>query len=109
ANTARDAVARLMTLLGMSGTAFSQEIMAQLIARAIHIIVHVARYADGHRRISSIVEVGAHQGTAVELHEGFAVQPSGVAPARVVGGRFAQATGTRLFGPFGSVAPGAQS
>src|SRR5262249_16695395 len=96
ANTAHDAIARLMTLLGMSGTLFSQEIMAQLIARAIHIIVHVARYADGRRRISSIVEVGEQKGTAVELFEVFVFQQTGVGDDGVVRGRFAQPTGTRL-------------
>src|SRR5215813_7977742 len=87
ANSARDAVARLMTLLGMSGTTFSQEIMAQLIARAIHIIVHVARYADGRRRISSIVELGEHRGADVQLDEIYAfVQTGATERGDVVGG-----------------------
>src|SRR5438309_2763670 len=40
ANSADDAIARLMTMLGMSGTAFSEETMGTLIGRAIHVVVH---------------------------------------------------------------------
>jgi len=96
ANTARDAVSRLMTLLGMSGTTFSQDTMAQLIARAIHIIVHVTRYADGRRRISSIVEVGEQHGPTVELLEVFAFQSSGAGDNGAVQGRFLVRAPTRL-------------
>ena len=72
ANSAKDAVSRLMTMLGMSGVTFSETIMAQMIASAVHVVVHVHRGADGRRRISSIVELsGQTQGSEVEIEELF--------------------------------------
>ncbi len=61
ANSAEDAVSRLMTMLGMSGTAFSEETMATLIGKAIHVVVHVSRMQDGKRRITGISEVVGHR------------------------------------------------
>jgi pilus assembly protein CpaF len=46
--------------------------MAQLISRAVHVILHVGRNQDGKRRISSIVEVVGQNGSDVEVQEVFA-------------------------------------
>jgi pilus assembly protein CpaF len=96
ANSARDAIARMMTMLGMTGTQFSEQIMAQLIARALHIIVHVVRYTDGKRRISSIVEIVDYQGSQVEVREIFAFRSEGVDASGGIRGEFTQ-PGTTQF------------
>jgi pilus assembly protein CpaF len=88
ANSARDALSRLMTMLGLSGTTFSEEIMAQLISRAIHIIVHVTRSSDGKRRVSSVVEIVGQNGSQIETQEIFAWSP----PQN----KFVRGQGTRL-------------
>jgi pilus assembly protein CpaF len=96
ANSARDAVSRLMTMLGMTGTQFSEEIMAQLIARAVHVIVHVGRGSDGKRRVSSIVEVSEQKGADVEVEEIFTFQASGIGPDGVLRGRFLRTGNTQF-------------
>ena len=57
ANTPRDAVDRLMMMLALSGVTLSNESMAQFISRSVRVIVQVARFLDGKRRITHIAEV----------------------------------------------------
>src|SRR6185503_16180139 len=52
ANSTRDALGRLTTMLGMAGTPLAEDTMKTMIARAVHVIVHVARFKDGQRRIT---------------------------------------------------------
>jgi pilus assembly protein CpaF len=75
ANSARDAISRLVTMLSLSGAAFSESTMAQLIERALSVVVHVTRGADGQRRVSSILEVVGRNGANVELRELYAWVP----------------------------------
>lgn len=57
ANTPKDAVDRLMMMLALSGVALSNQSMAQFIARSVRVVVQVARFPDGPRRITHISEV----------------------------------------------------
>jgi pilus assembly protein CpaF len=90
ANSAEDAIARLMTMLGMAGTAFSEETMATLISRALHIVVHVSRMQDGKRRITGISEVIGQQGTSITMHQVFAFERTGITSDGGVIGRHVQ-------------------
>jgi pilus assembly protein CpaF len=99
ANSARDAVARLMTMLGLSGVQLSPEIMAQLVARAVHLIVHVTRTREGRRRISSIVEVLGHEGVEVKMQEIFAYQAQGGTGSKPCG-RFVRSARTHFVDRF---------
>ena len=56
-NTPKDAVDRLMMMLALSGVALSNESMSQFIARSVRVVVQVARFSDGTRRITHIAEV----------------------------------------------------
>jgi pilus assembly protein CpaF len=67
ANTARDAISRLMTMLGMTGTPLAEETMATMVSRAIHVIVRVSRMKDGRRRVCEIAEIDGRQGTEITL------------------------------------------
>jgi pilus assembly protein CpaF len=96
ANSADDAVSRLMTMLGMAGTAFSEETMATLISRALHIIVHVSRMQDGKRRITGISEIVGQNGAAVHLHQVFAFERSGLTSDGSIIGRHVQKAHTTL-------------
>jgi pilus assembly protein CpaF len=87
ANSADDAISRLMTMLGMTGTAFSEETMATLIGRAIHVILHVSRMQDGKRRVTAISEVLGQQGTAIQLNPVFAFERTGITSDGSVIGR----------------------
>ncbi len=57
ANTPKDAVDRLMMMLALSGITLSSESMSQFIARSVRVVVQVARFPDGPRRITHIAEV----------------------------------------------------
>jgi len=87
ANNADDAVTRLVTMLGMAGTKLSENMMLQMIARAIHLIVFVNRQSDGTRRLAGIAEVqGLHNGE-VQLHFPYQYEQWGVnAQGQVEGG-----------------------
>ena len=86
ANSTRDALGRLTTMLGMAGTALAEETMKTMISRAIHIIVHVARFKDGQRRITGISEITGQMGATVNLHDVFVFERRGVsASGSVIG------------------------
>lgn len=67
ANTPRDAVDRLMMMLALSGITLSNESMAQFISRSVRVVVQVARFLDGKRRITHIAEVGEYDGSRVPV------------------------------------------
>jgi pilus assembly protein CpaF len=85
ANTPRDALARLETMILMSGTALPVRAMREQIASAIDVIVQVARMADGSRRVVSIAEVAGIDGDVVTTSDLFDFKRKGVANGRVVG------------------------
>ena len=74
-NTPKDAVDRLMMMLALSGITLSNASMAQFIARSVRMVVQVARFADGARRITSIAEVGDYSGERVDVKDIFAYSP----------------------------------
>ncbi len=78
ANSADDAISRLMTMLGMSGTTFSEETMSTLISRAVHIVLHVSRMQDGKRRITGISEVLGQKGSQIQMHQVFSFERTGM-------------------------------
>src|SRR5688500_13709365 len=57
ANSARDALARLEHMIGMTGIDLPMRSMRAQIASALHIVVQLARMADGHRRLLSVQEI----------------------------------------------------
>jgi pilus assembly protein CpaF len=96
ANSAEDAISRLMTMLGMSGTAFSEETMATLISRAIHIVIHVSRMNDGKRRITGISEVVGQNAAAITMHQLFAFERTGLTSDGGIIGRHVQKAQSQL-------------
>jgi pilus assembly protein CpaF len=96
ANSPDDAIARLVTMLGMTGTPLGEATMASMIGRAVHVVVQVARAADGKRRITSIAEVAGVEGTRVALREVFAFERGAPAADGTVRGRHVARGGSRL-------------
>jgi pilus assembly protein CpaF len=90
ANSTRDAVSRLSTMLGMAGTQLAEETMKTLIARAIHIVVHVTRGSDGRRRISGIAEITGQMGANIQMHDVFTFERTGVGDSGSVLGQHRQ-------------------
>ncbi|HET6345006.1 MAG TPA: CpaF/VirB11 family protein, partial [Myxococcota bacterium] len=76
ANTPQDAVSRLMMMLALSGVSLSSETMAEFIARSVRVVVQVARFPDGTRRITHIAEViETAKGERVDVHNIYSYSP----------------------------------
>src|SRR5215813_1395116 len=87
ANTSRDALARLETMIQMTGLRLSERAMRQQIASAIDVIIQVARLSDGSRRITSICELLGIERNQILMQEIFRYERRGVDEAgRVLGG-----------------------
>ncbi|RMH40200.1 MAG: CpaF family protein [Deltaproteobacteria bacterium] len=100
ANSATDAMNRLMTMLGMTGSALTEQTMATMIARAVHVVVHLSRMQDGARRITEIAEVVGLAGTEVQLNTVFRYERSGFHSDGRMIGRHVQVADTTLHDRF---------
>jgi pilus assembly protein CpaF len=71
ANSTRECLGRLEMMMLLSGFSIPQRAMRQQVASAINIIVHVARLADGSRRMMKISEVTGMEGEAIMMQDLF--------------------------------------
>lgn len=94
ANTPRDALSRLETMIQMTGMRLSDRAMRQQIASAVNLVIQVARLTDGTRRIVSISEITGMEGEMITMQEIFLFERTGVDAAGKVIGRF-RTTGIR--------------
>src|SRR5690242_3837356 len=94
ANTSRDALARLETMIQMAGLRLSDRAMRQQIASAINVVIQVARLSDGTRRITSISEITGMEGETITMQDVFMYERRGVDQNGRVIGRF-RPTGVR--------------
>src|SRR6266480_1588238 len=94
ANTPRDALSRLETMIQMTGMRLSERAMRQQIASAINLVLQVARLSDGTRRVTSISEITGMEGETITMQEIFQFERTGVDREGIVIGRF-RATGIR--------------
>jgi pilus assembly protein CpaF len=86
ANSARDALARLETMVLMAGTNLPNRAMREQIASALDVIVQVQRFPDGSRRIVSVTEVTGMEGDVVTTQDIFRYRRRGISPdGRVIG------------------------
>lgn len=69
ANTPRDAVSRIETMVLMSNTNMEQRAIRRQIASAIHMVVQIRRYPDGVRRIESISEITGMEQDIITMQE----------------------------------------
>jgi pilus assembly protein CpaF len=93
ANTPRDSLSRLETMIQMTGMTLSERAMRQQIASAIDVVLQVARLSDGTRRVTSISEITGMEGDTITMQEIFQFERTGVEQGQVIG-RF-RATGIR--------------
>lgn len=78
ANTPRDALARMETMVMMSGMELPSRAIREQIAAAIHLIVQIGRLSDGSRRVVSVCEVHGMEGNVIVLQDLFTFQQKGV-------------------------------
>ncbi|MEK7404867.1 MAG: CpaF family protein [Acidobacteriota bacterium] len=94
ANSARDAFSRLETMVMMASQHIPDKVIRQMLASAIHIVIHMVRLSDGSRKIASVSEVlGVEQGI-VEIRDVFEFERLGISPRGKVLGKF-RASGYR--------------
>ncbi len=93
ANTTRDALARLETMVSMANLNLPEKAMRQQIAAAINVVIQVARLSDGTRKVVSITELVGMEGDVITMQDIFLYDRQGMDGDKVVG-QF-KATGIR--------------
>jgi pilus assembly protein CpaF len=94
ANTPRDALSRLETMVAMANVNLPDKAMRQQISSAIQIVIQQARMSDGTRKVTSISEITGMEGDIITMQEIFRFDKMGLTPEGKVAGRFL-ATGVR--------------
>ena len=88
ANTPRDALARLETMVLMAGMDLPAKAIREQIASAVHIIVQQTRFSDGSRRLSYITEVSGMEVDIVTLQDIFYFKQEGFTSDGKIKGRY---------------------
>ena len=94
ANTPRDALGRIETMVAMGATNLPERAIRQQIASAIQVVVQQTRLSDGSRRVTSVSEITGMEGDVITMQEIFAFEKLGITQEGKVIGRF-RATGVR--------------
>jgi len=94
ANSARDALSRLETMVLMAGMALPLRAMRDYISSALNMIVHVSRLSDGTRKIVRVSEISGMEEDVVTTQDIFMFQQDGIGADGAVRG-FHRATGIR--------------
>ncbi|UCF82898.1 MAG: CpaF family protein [Desulfobacteraceae bacterium] len=88
ANSPRDALMRLETMVTMANLDIPNEFLKRYVSSAINIIIHIARLADGTRKVTSLQEITGMEGNMITLQEIFSFQQTGIDREGRVRGRF---------------------
>ena len=94
ANSPRDALARVETMVMMAGYDLPLRAIRQQIASALDLVIHLERVEDGTRRVTAITEVQRMESEVITLQDIFEFRVERVTPERVVVGKL-EATGLR--------------
>ena len=94
ANSSRDALHRIETMVLMAGIELPVRAIRQQASAALDLIVHLDRLDDGSRRVTSITEVQRMESEVITLQELFQFKIDSVAPDRTITGQL-YATGLR--------------
>lgn len=88
ANTPRDALSRLESMVAMSNLNMPEHTVRRQIASAISIVVQVARLSDGSRKVISISEITGMEENIISMQEIFSFNRKGIGPDGTVIGTF---------------------
>ena len=99
ANTPRDALSRLETMVLMSGMDLPLKVVRQQISSAVDLIIQQTRLKDGSRKVTAITEVVGMEGDTVVLTDIFKFEQTGIGEHGKIKGEL-KATGIRpIFSP----------
>jgi pilus assembly protein CpaF len=85
ANTPRDCISRLETLVLMAGMELPLQVVRKQIASAVNLIVQQARLRDGSRKVIQITEVVGMEGDTIVMQDLFKYEDQGEKEGKVVG------------------------
>jgi pilus assembly protein CpaF len=94
ANSARDALYRLDTMVAMANLNIPDKAVRQQVASAVNLVVQVTRMSDGTRKVTGISEITGMEGEVITMQDIFTFDRLGLTPEGKVAGRF-RATGIR--------------
>ncbi len=94
ANTPRDALRRIETMILMAGANLPARAMREQVSSAINVLVHIARLSDGSRKVLKVSEITGMEGEIVTMQDIFIFEKKGVLEDGKVLGAF-RATGIR--------------
>jgi pilus assembly protein CpaF len=78
ANTPRDALSRIETMIAMAGLQLPQRAVRSQIAAAIQVVIQLTRQSDGTRKLASLQEITGMEGEVVSMQEIFTLERRGV-------------------------------
>jgi pilus assembly protein CpaF len=86
ANSPRDAVARLETMAMMANLNLPEKAVRRQIASAVTLVIQIARFNDGTRRVTHMTEITGMEDDVVSMQDVFVFEKQGVGPeGRVLG------------------------
>jgi pilus assembly protein CpaF len=94
ANTPRDALTRIETMIAMGATNLPERAMRQQMSSAINVVIQQTRLSDGSRRVTNISEITGMEGDIITMQDIFIFEKTGLSAEGKVTGRF-RATGVR--------------
>ena len=94
ANSPRDAIARLETMVMMANLNLQEKAIRRQIASAVTLVLHMARFNDGSRRLINITEITGMEGDVISMQDVFVFEKQGVSSEGRTLGTFT-ATGIR--------------
>jgi pilus assembly protein CpaF len=94
ANTPRDALARLETMVAMSNLGIPDSAIRRQISSAIDLVIQVSRLSDGTRKVITVAEITGMEGDVISMQDIFIFRKRGVRETGEVLGDFV-ATGIR--------------
>ena len=94
ANTPRDALSRIETMIAMGAVNLPEKAMRQQITSAIQLVLQQTRLSDGTRKVTSVSEIVGMEGDTITMQEIFVFEKLGINHEGKVIGRF-RATGVR--------------
>ena len=88
ANTPRDAISRLESMVAMGNMNLPEKSVRQQIASAITIVVQATRMSDGSRKVTSVTEITGMEENVISMQEIFTFNKKGIGPDGKVVGTF---------------------
>ena len=86
ANTPRDAISRLESMVAMGNMNMPEKSVRQQISSAVTIVVQASRMTDGTRKVTSIAEITGMEENVISMQEIFSFNKKGIGPdGRVIG------------------------